>query len=453
MGGGGAHQHQIPGLHPVVPAFHHMGNISGNQINDLKIVMAMKGSMDTYLTGSGSMAKSDLLVIKIGVLFHCFRSFPQLSHIVANLPCKFNKKQEVTSMKKLNLAIIGQGRSGKNIHGSYYLSEGNCYYNVKYVVDADATRREISLERYPGCTVFADYKQLFTCKDIDLVVNATYSQFHYSITKDLLEHGYNVLVEKPFGRSRFECEQLIRLAEEKGVVLAVFQQTFYSPMHLFAAHLMKSGKLGQIKEIRVHYSNFARRWDWQTLQKNVAGSAYNTGPHPIGVALGLMDFDPNIRVAYSKLDRVLTSGDADDFVKIILDAPGKPFADIEIHSNDAYSPWNIQLLGSLGTMRCTTGRYEMTYLVPEENPQRPVQEGFLEDADHNPAFCKELLIKHTEQGNFDGDAFDVGTASLYEELYYAITEGKPMTVTPEMAARIIGVIETVHGQNPLPVNY
>ena len=356
-------------------------------------------------------------------------------------------------MKKLNLAIIGQGRSGKDIHGKYYLSESNGYYNVKYVVDADATRRQISLERYPGCAVFADYRELFGRTDIDLVVNASFSQDHYPITKDLLTHGFNVLVEKPFGRSRYECDELMQIAKEKGVVLAVFQQTFYSPMHLFAADMMKNGKIGQVKQIEIHYSGFARRWDWQTLQKKVAGSAYNTGPHPIGVALGLMDFDPNIRVAYSKLDTVLTSGDADDFVKIILDAPGKPFADIEIHSNDAYSPWNIKLLGTLGTMCCTTSRYEMTYIVPDENPSHPVQERFLEDGDHNPTFCKENLIKHTEQGNFNGDAFNVGTASLYEELYYAITEGRPMTVTPEMAARVIGVIETVHAQNPLPMKY
>ena len=50
-------------------------------------------------------------------------------------------------MKKLNLAIIGQGRSGKDIHGAYYVGEKNKYYNVKYVVDADARRREY-LYRY-----------------------------------------------------------------------------------------------------------------------------------------------------------------------------------------------------------------------------------------------------------------------------------------------------------------
>ena len=356
-------------------------------------------------------------------------------------------------MKKLNLAIIGQGRSGKDIHGKHYLSESNIYFDVKYVVEEDATRRQISLERYPGCTVFENYEELFACEDIDLVVNATYSQFHYPITKALLEHGFNVLVEKPFGRSRYECDELMNLAKAKGVVLAVFQQTFLAPWYLFAQEVAKSGKIGDIKQISVAFNGFSRRWDWQTLQKNVAGSAYNTGPHPIGVAMGLMDFDHNIRVAYSKLDCLLTSGDADDFVKIILDAPGKPLADIEIHSNDAYGPWMLKLLGSHGTMVCNANSYKMTYIVPGENPEQPVQEKFLEDGNHNPKYCSEKLIKHTEEGEIEGNAFNVGTASLYEQLYFLITEGKPMTVTPEMAARIIGVIETIHAQNPLPVKF
>ena len=43
--------------------------------------------------------------------------------------------------KRLNLAIIGQGRSGKDIHGVYYRSDRNVYYNVRYVVDFDPARR------------------------------------------------------------------------------------------------------------------------------------------------------------------------------------------------------------------------------------------------------------------------------------------------------------------------
>jgi len=356
-------------------------------------------------------------------------------------------------VKKLNLAIIGQGRSGKRIHGGYYLSERNRYFNVKYVVDADAVRREISKNLYPGCTVLSDYQELFAQEDIDLVVNATYSEMHYPITKDLLNHGFNVLVEKPFGRSRYECDELIKLAKDKGVVLAVFQQTFLAPFYQFAKEVAESGKIGEILQVSLRYNNFSRRWDWQTLQKRCAGGLYNTGPHPVGVALGLMDFDPAIRVAYSKLATAMTSGDGDDYCKIILSCPGKPVADIEINATDAYSGYNLKLQGTRGTFKCTPSAYEMTYIIDGENPERPVQENFLEDADHNPVYCSEKLIKHTEQGTFDGTAFDIGTANLYEDLYFTIAEGKPMRVTPAMASQIINVIETVHAQNPLPVKF
>lgn len=356
-------------------------------------------------------------------------------------------------MRKLNLAIIGQGRSGKSIHGEYYISSRNQYFNVKYVVDADAIRRNISLDRYPGCTVFADYHELYNLEDIDLVVNATYSEMHYSVTKDLLQHGFNVLVEKPFARNRYECDELINLAQAKGVVLAVFQQTFLAPFYLFAKELADSGKLGDILQVSVRYNNLSRRWDWQTLQKKCAGGAYNTGPHPVGIALGLMDFDENIRIAYSKLATALTSGDGDDYAKIILSCPGKPVSDIEINATDAYTDYNLKLQGTRGTFKCTPTAYEMTYIVDGENPDRPVQDTFLEDENHNPIYCSEALIKHTEKGTFDGTAFDIGTASLYEQLYFAITEAKPMTVTPEMAAQVINVIETVHAQNPLPVKF
>ena len=204
-------------------------------------------------------------------------------------------------MKKLNLAIIGQGRSGKLIHGAYYVSERNQYYNVKYVVDRDENRRKVASEMYEGCETLCDYQELFDKKDIDLVVNAATSEYHYSITKDLLEHKFNVLVEKPFARSRYECGVLIETAKRNGVLLSVFQQTFFAPFYLESMALAESGKLGKIEQVSIRYNGFARRWDWQTLQKKVAGGIYNTGPHPIGVGMAFLGFDQNIRLEYSKL--------------------------------------------------------------------------------------------------------------------------------------------------------
>ncbi len=356
-------------------------------------------------------------------------------------------------MKRLNLAIIGQGRSGKDIHGKYYRSEDNKYYNVKYVVENDEFRRKVSEEIYPGCKSFENYEELFALDDVDLVVNASYSEMHYPITKELLLHGKNVLVEKPFGRSRYECDELMKTAKEHGVTLAVFQQTFLAPFYQFVYDTIRSGRLGDVKQINICYNGFARRWDWQTLQKKCAGSTYNTGPHPIGMGLGFLDFDKDARVVYSKLDTALTSGDADDYAKILITAPNKPLIDIEISAIDAYTDYNIKVQGTKGTLKATPKSYEMTYIQDGENPERPVVEEFLKDEDGNPIYCSEKLVKHVESERFEGTAFDIGTAKLYEQLYYKLTEDREMTVTPEMAAAVISVIETVHAQNPLPLKY
>lgn len=356
-------------------------------------------------------------------------------------------------MKKLNVAVIGQGRSGKDIHGLYFRGEKNVYYNVKYVVDKDEYRRGVAEEIFPGCVTFSDYRDLYALEDVDLVVNSSYSECHYPITEDLLLHGFNVLVEKPFARTRYECDRLINIAKEKGLTLAVFQQSNLAPIYTFAREVISSGKLGEIKQVNVRFNGFSRRWDWQTLQKKVAGGLYNTGPHPVGIGLGLIDFDPDYKVVYSKLDTLLTSGDSDDLAKIIIEAPGKPLVDIEVTSADAYSGYNLKLIGTRGTYKSTTLKYEMTYIVDGENPERPVIVESLEDGDRNPAYCREDLIKHVESGDFPGDAFSIGTPNFYEHLYYKLTEGREMPVTAEMAREVISVIETAHAHNPMPVKY
>ena len=53
-------------------------------------------------------------------------------------------------MKKLRVAIIGQGRSGRNIHGAFYLSDANTLFEVACVVDADAELLH-RVEKSTGC--------------------------------------------------------------------------------------------------------------------------------------------------------------------------------------------------------------------------------------------------------------------------------------------------------------
>ena len=69
-----------------------------------------------------------------------------------------------------------------------------------------------------------------------------------------------------------------------------------------------------------------------------------------------------------------------------------------------------------------------------------------------PNLCHTINLAPADRRK-EGSAFDVGTLNIYKDIYYALTEGKPMRVVPEMAAQVIGIIETVHAQNPLPLKY
>lgn len=356
-------------------------------------------------------------------------------------------------MSEMRIAIIGQGRSGRNIHGKFFHSEMNDFCKVTVVVEKDASRRARAAEEY-GCEVLADVSELFGRSDIDLVVNATYSHMHYGVTKELLEHGFNVLVEKPFARTEYECSELIRIAAEHRAVLAVFHQSLYNPMHLKIKEIIASGVLGDTVQVSLKYSGFARRWDWQTLQCFCAGGVYNTGPHPIGQALDFLGWDKNARVAYSRLGKCLTSGDSDDYAKIILDAPGKPTVDIEVISSDAYSSDQVfKVIGTHGTLVADNSKYKMTYIEPDKLPPRPVIRESLSDAEGYPVYCSEDIEKHVCEGEVKGSSFDVAVEQIYRDIYARLFEGKPLSVTPEKARDVIRVIEQCHVNTVMPVLY
>ena len=371
--------------------------------------------------------------------------------------------------KKLNVAIIGQGRSGRNIHGAYFRTSANEEYTVAAVVDMDLERRQRALEEYPGCVALEKVEELFEMKDkIDLVVNSTFSELHYSVSKTLLEHGFNVLVEKPMARTYYECCDLIKTAKDNGVIIAAFQQTFLAPFHIAVKEMVASGKIGRPTQVAITYNGFSRRWDWQTLQHKMAGGLYNTGPHPVGLGLDWLDFSPDAKVAFSKLDIAMTSGDADDYAKLILTAPGKPVVDIEVCSNDAYPDGSlVKILGTKGTIYANRNGYKMKYFSDCENEERPVIETPLKDENGLPIYCGEKLVTHEEEGTFDngvdttshtatGDTStrcDLMSKRFYDGLYKTLTEGAPLPVPVEYAAHVISVIETAHAQNKMEVRF
>ena len=352
-------------------------------------------------------------------------------------------------MRKLNVAVIGQGRSGKNIHGKYFESELNTKFVVKYVVDKSPERRKIAEETY-NCKTFADYTELFGIDDIDIVVNASYSDMHYPITKDLLAHKFNVLCEKPMARTLFEAEDLLRTAKESGALIAIFQQSLLAPNFVKIKECIERGIIGEPKVVKFRNNSLSRRWDWQTLQKKVAGSVYNTGPHPIGQAMDILGFGDDIKVEFSKLDCALTSGDANDIAKIILSAPGKPICDIEINSADPLSDYAIKVVGTRGAIKVSNVKAWGKYIVDGENEERPVQEEFIHDGEFHPIYCGEQLNVHDFEEEITASVFKESTGAVYENLYDVIVNGAELFVDPAKIAKLVGVLEKIHVDNPLP---
>ena len=354
-------------------------------------------------------------------------------------------------MKKLNVAIIGQGRSGRDIHGAFFRSAENDRYQVVAVVDGLEKRRERARQEY-GCDVYADYRSLFDRKDLDLVVNSTFSHHHYPVTMDLLRHGLNVVVEKPFSAHKTECEDMIRTAKEQGVMLCIFQQSHFAPYYRRIREILDSGVLGRPVQISIHFSGFSRRWDWQCSQRYYGGSLRNTGPHPLEQALDLLDMD-HLPTIVSRLDSVNSFGDAEDYCKVLMLEPGKPVIDLEISSCDAYSDYLYNIQCSRGSLKATMNHISYQYFIPEEAPAQHLILEPLEKPDGTPSYCREELTWHKEEEDLKGTSFDSAVHAYYDMIYAHLTEGKELIIKPEKIAQQIELIEEVHRQNPLPVRF
>lgn len=350
-------------------------------------------------------------------------------------------------MKKLKVAILGQGRSGYSIHGAHLLTDTD-RFEVVAIVDKLPERRE-KAARVFGCPVYENYTELFG-KDIDLVVNSLPSPFHHPVSIDLLNHGFNVLCEKPATKTPEMLDEMKAAGEKNGKMMAIFQQSRFAPYFQKVKEVIASGKLGRLVQISIAFNGYARRWDWQCIQDNVAGSLYNTGPHPLDQALDLLG-GTEMPGVFCKMDRANTFGDAEDYVKLILTMPGKPLVDMEISSCDAYSWGTYKIQGTQGSLCGTQTSLKWKWFDPAEAPEQHLITEPLTTAEGEPAYCGEKLIWHEDSWDAKADesAFTSAVRIYYTTIYEHLTEGKPLVVTLDEVRRQIAVIDEAHRQNPL----
>jgi len=344
----------------------------------------------------------------------------------------------------IRVGIIGQGRSGRNIHGLTLLKMPR-KYKVVAVSDQLPERRQRAELEY-GCRTCATPAALLRQKDIDLIVNAAPSRLHVPLSVKALEAGFHVLCEKPLARKVAEVDRVVRAAQKSGKVMAVFQNRRYAPVFRQIQKVMESGVLGRIVMIKMAYNGFARRWDWQTMRKHYGGSLLNTGPHALDQALQLFGTDAKPKVTCS-MDRANSFGDAEDHVKILLQGRGRPTVDLEISSCSAFPQANCEIYGTRGGLRHDGEGLRWRYFKSQGQPQRALTEAPIQNAAGIPAYCSEEL-KWRERSWTPSGKKKPENQQYYDMLYNTLSAAAPLEITLEQVRQQVAVMEECHRQNP-----
>ena len=347
----------------------------------------------------------------------------------------------------IRVGIAGYGRSGFGIH-TRWLREVPQDFRIVAVADQLPERRAEAAEEW-GCPVYDDYRSLLAGSrdELDLVVVALPSDLHVPGAIAALEAGIPTVCEKPLGRSVAEFDRMTAAARSAGVPLLPFQNSRFAPYFQQIQAVLASGVLGEVLHVRLDWSGFARRWDWQTLQERCGGNLLNTGPHPMDHAICLLaGAEPQVCCQMRAIQPF--GGDAEDYCNVTLYGPDQPTVEVVLSSYAAFpSGERCNIHATHGGLTATADEVRWKYFDPERAPHHELRPGWSDQR----GYCSEELPWVEESWTApDGDAFQANSAAFYRDVHAVLTAGAQQAIQWDEVRRQIAVIEECHRQNPLP---
>lgn len=192
--------------------------------------------------------------------------------------------------RKMRMGMIGGGKDA--FIGAVHRIAANMDGQVEFCCGALSVNPEVG--RQSGKDLFLDddriyenyqemiekESQLPTDKRIDFVTIVTPNFAHFAPAMMALDHGFNVVIEKPIALSLEEAKQLQQKVEETGLVLCLTHTYSGYPMVKQAREMVKEGKLGAIRKIMVEYP---QGWlSTLTEKEGNSGAAWRTDPKKSG---------------------------------------------------------------------------------------------------------------------------------------------------------------------------
>jgi predicted dehydrogenase len=188
-------------------------------------------------------------------------------------------------MSQINIGVIGCGYWGPNlIRNIAELPVGN----LVAVADTRPDRLKHIKTLYPFVQITENYQDMFSM-GIDAVIIATPPHTHFAIATECMQHGINCLVEKPLTLNSADAEALIKMADERGLVLMVGNTFEYNSAVETLKQIVDSGELGEIfyiDAVRTNLGLFSTKLNvmWDLAPHDVSILLYLLGKDPVNVA-------------------------------------------------------------------------------------------------------------------------------------------------------------------------
>ena len=185
-------------------------------------------------------------------------------------------------MEKIKIGVVGVGYFGQ-FHAEKYAKIEET--ELVGVVDIDVSRAREIAKRYRA-QPFEHHTDLFN--KVQAVSIAAPTPYHYPIAKDFFLHGIDVLLEKPISKTSEEADELIGLAESKGLIFQI-------------GHLERfNGALSDI-EGRVHHPRF--------IESHRLGPFSGRGAEvDVGLDLMIHDLDIMLTLVKSRVKSLQAAG-------------------------------------------------------------------------------------------------------------------------------------------------
>lgn len=331
----------------------------------------------------------------------------------------------------LNIAYIGNGKSTNRYHLPFSMKlEGKV--NVKTIYSRS---EQSDWKKIDGIQYTTDINDIYNDPKIQLVVISTPSHVHYQQAKDVLEHGENALVEKPFTETSAEARELFDLAKEKGLLIQCYQNRRYDSDFLTVQKVIEKGFLGDLLEVEMHYDYFRPEIPESVKSFSAYTSyLYGHGCHTLDQVISFFGEPDDI---HYEVRQLLGKGRMNDYFDLDLF-----YGQMKVSVKSSYFRLkerpSFVVYGKKGMfVKHTKDRQEehlKLFYMPENADfgiDLPEHYGTLTYVDSEGKYHEEKVI--SEVGDY---------SRVYEGLYEAIINGKEKTIKDEETIMQIKMLET-----------